>query len=73
MLKYFLYTKDSDSDGDLEVHTEECTLRFNKKLKEALGEHQNCASAVDKAKKLLQYKNRNINGCKFCCPKCHTN
>ncbi len=72
MLKYFLYTKDTDHDKDLEVHNENCRLRFNGKLKEALGEHSNCFSAVVKAKSLQDYKNCNINGCKFCCSACNT-
>lgn len=72
MKKYFLYTKDTDNDGDLEVHNEDCLLRFKHTLKEVLGYHSSCVSAVAAAKALTKYKNSRINGCKHCCPYCHT-
>lgn len=64
-MKYYVNNK-TQSNGDHEVHTENCNyLPSDKKY---LGEFSNCADAVKEAKKTY-YKS---NGCKTCSNACHT-
>lgn len=56
------------SKGEHEVHSETCPFLPLVYDKIDLGEHSNCQSAVHEARK---YHN-NVDGCKVCCPRCHT-
>jgi len=67
---YVLYLKDTDKDGDLEVHESNCSIIKYKTPFKELGWHKDGQSAVITAKLLYPYKN--INGCKFCSPACNT-
>jgi hypothetical protein len=56
----------AQSNGDHEVHTENCT--FLPSDKKYLGEFSNCTEAVKEAKKTYTKSN----GCKTCSNTCHT-
>ena len=67
MAKYYMNTN-AQSNGDHEVHKEGCSwmpLSHNRKY---LGQFYSCSEAVIEAKKY----DSNADGCKFCCPSCHT-
>jgi len=67
MEKYYV-NNTAQSNGDHEVHTENCywlSLVYSKK---DLGFHPNCESAVREAKKSYSKSN----GCKYCSKECHT-
>ena len=65
MKKYYVNNR-AQSNGDHEVHVENCdNMPSDKK---SLGEHSSCDSAVREAKKTYL----TANGCKNCCPSCHT-
>ena len=64
-MKYYV-NKKAQSNGDHEVHNENCNyLPSDKKY---LGNFSNCADAVKEAKK--EYTKSN--GCTYCAPACHT-
>jgi hypothetical protein len=64
-MKYYVNNK-AQSNGDHEVHTENCT--FQPLDKKYLGEFSNCSDAVKEAKKTHSQSN----GCKTCSNACHT-
>lgn len=67
MSKYYV-NKNSQSNGDHEVHKESChrlPLPANRKY---LGMFSNCKGAVREAKK---HYNK-VNGCYWCSTECHT-
>ena len=64
-MKYYV-NKNAQSNGDHEVHTENCI--FQPLDKKYLGEFSNCSDAVKEAKKTY-FKS---NGCKTCSNACHT-
>ena len=51
--------------GEHEVHKEGC--RYTPAFKTDLGNHYNCQSAIEAAKR----KYSNVDGCYFCCNPCH--
>jgi hypothetical protein len=67
MKKYYVSTQ-KQSNGDYEVHSEDC--RYLPKLinRIHIGIHSNCADALTEAKKIYQHSN----GCKTCSTACHT-
>lgn len=67
MAKYYV-NRNSQSNGDHEVHTTGCSFLPNPENRIDLGDHINCASAVKKAK---EYYNQ-VNGCYYCSNSCHT-
>jgi hypothetical protein len=67
MPNYFV-NKNTDAQGDHEVHTEDCPWIPEMKNRIALGYHANCKSAVKKAK---EYYSK-VNGHKYCSVDCHT-
>ena len=67
MKKYYV-NKNAQSNGDHEVHREDCSYLPNALNIEYLGEFYSCAGAVLEAKK----KYPTANGCYFCSRECHT-
>ncbi|AWG24235.1 hypothetical protein [Flavobacterium kingsejongi] len=68
MKNYYVNTK-AQSNGDHEVHTEDCSYLPSTANQKSLGKFSNCKDAVTEAKKTYTQSN----GCKTCCPDCHTN
>lgn len=66
-MKYYV-NKNKQSNGDHEVHTENCIYLPNIDNRKYLGEFSNCADAVKEAKKTYSQSN----GCKTCSNSCHT-
>lgn len=64
----YVMNKNPQSNGDHEVHETTCTHKPNPENQYPLGWHPNCKSAVAKAKTI----NPLADGCKYCCPDCHT-
>ncbi|MDK2772966.1 MAG: hypothetical protein KYX68_12180 [Flavobacterium sp.] len=67
MKKYYV-NKIAQSNGDHEVHSENCTFLPKIENRIYLGEFNSCRLAVTKAKEYY-YK---TNGCFFCSKECHT-
>ncbi len=65
MARYYV-NNNAQTNGDHEVHKQGCIWMPISKTD--LGEHPNCWSAVNEAKK--HYKQ--VNGCKTCSNECHT-
>ena len=67
MAQYYV-NQNQQSNGDHEVHVENCDfMPFEKNLLE-LGGHSSCSSAIEKA----QENYNQVNGCRHCAPDCHT-
>ncbi len=66
-MKYYV-NKNAQSNGDHEVHTEDCRYLPNSENRKFLGEFSNCKDAVTEAKKTYSKSN----GCYYCCSSCHT-
>jgi hypothetical protein len=67
MKKYYV-NENAQSNRDREVHREDCTYLPNVLNRKYLGEHSSCKPAVAEAKKTYS----EADGCKNCCPDCHT-
>lgn len=65
MAKYYV-NKNAQSNGDHEVHNEDCAWLPNKENREYLGEFDNCKDAVEKAKKTYP----TADGCGRCSKEC---
>lgn len=68
MPKLYYVNQNSQSNGDHEVHTEDCSFLPNPENREYLGRFNNCCDAVNIAKQ----KYSTANGCYFCSNACHT-
>jgi len=68
----FVLNQNVQNNGDHEVHdaTTGCTFIPAPQNQIDLGWHPTCFGAVVEAKR--RYPRNRINGCKFCCPMCHT-
>ena len=66
MPRYYV-NKNAESNGDHEVHVEECIRMPAEWNREYLGEFPSCRSAVIEAKK----KYSQADGCWHCSPACH--
>jgi hypothetical protein len=64
-MKYYV-NKNAQSNGDHEVHTENCN--YLPSDKKDLGDFSNCKDAVTEAKKTYTKPN----GCYYCSESCHT-
>ena len=62
--------KNQQSNGDYEVHQEDCKYMPEYLSRELLGDFDECKEAVEAAKEMFPNKSR-INGCYFCCNDCH--
>ena len=67
MARYYV-NRDSQPNGDHEVHTVNCSHPPLPTNRLDLGEHPNCQSAVREAKRTYVKSN----GCYYCCRECHT-
>jgi hypothetical protein len=67
MKKYYV-NKHAQSNGDHEVHNEDCSFLPHAENRMYLGIFYACASAVTEAKKTYP----KADGCAFCSPSCHT-
>lgn len=67
MSKYYV-NKNTQDNGDHEVHKEGCSWMPTVDNRIYLGEHYNCQTAVTKAKEHYSQ----ANGCYYCSNKCHT-
>lgn len=66
-LSYYANTV-AQSNGDHEVHDENCSYLPSPGHRKYLGEFESCRDAVKEAKK--QYSK--ADGCRYCSPNCHT-
>ncbi len=66
-MKYYV-NKNQQTNGDHEVHKEDCTRLPNRENRIDLGNHSSCQSAVSKAKEYYTQ----VNGCYYCSNPCHT-
>lgn len=67
-MKKFYVNKNAQSNGDHEVHTEDCQFLPLPENRKYLGEFSSCKDAVVEAK--ITYTQSN--GCKTCSNSCHT-
>lgn len=67
MTKYYV-NDNAQSNGDHEVHRDDCKELPAQSSRTYLGEFSTCKPAVEEAKK--HYKQ--VNGCKICSNACHT-
>jgi hypothetical protein len=76
MSKYILNKnqQDSQSGKNYEVHNEDsnCSKLPNLENRISLGYHQNCESAIRKAKETRPEWKYDIDGCFYCAKDCHT-
>lgn len=68
MSQPYYVNRNAQPNGDHEVHTTGCPVppEFHNRID--LGYHLTCYTAVQAAKQHY----RQSNGCRFCCPACHT-
>lgn len=67
-MKQYYVNKNAQSNGDHEVHNVDCKYLPSIENRIYLGVFSNCKPAVVEAKKTYTKSN----GCKTCCPDCHT-
>lgn len=67
-MEHYFVNNNAQSNGDHEVHKENCNYIPNALNRKYLGLFFNCYDAVIEAKKTFQKSN----GCKYCCNACHT-
>ena len=65
MDKYYV-NKNAQETGEHEVHISSCSWFPNERI--YLGEFSDCRDAIKEAKKHYN----NVDGCFYCCVKCHT-
>lgn len=68
-MKHYYVNKNSQSNGDHEVHTDTCSRLPDVTNRVYLGLFLSCKDAVEKAKKENFKK---ANGCYYCSLACHT-
>lgn len=67
-MPFYHVNRNSQSNGDHEVHTNECVHGADQANQLDLGWHQDCHAAVQKAKQTYP----SANGCYHCSYACHT-
>lgn len=67
-MKDYYVNNTAQSNGDHEVHTNDCQYFKSIISKKYLGEFSSCEPAVTEAKKTYSQSN----GCETCCNACHT-
>jgi hypothetical protein len=68
MPDYYVNDRAQDNSGDHEVHKDGCMWLGMVHSKTYLGDFASCFGAVAKAKTIYY----SSDGCKYCCPDCHT-
>jgi hypothetical protein len=66
-MKYYA-NKNAQSNGDHEVHDENCNKLPFESNRKYIGNFSNCKDAVNEAKK----SDSSADGCRICSPSCHT-
>lgn len=66
MANYYVNTS-AQINGDHEVHVDGCGWMPSSKVH--LGDYFSCGPAVEQSKR---YYYSQSNGCRYCCPACHT-
>lgn len=66
----YMINKKAQVTGEHEIHVTGCSYLPETKNQESLGNHTNCVSAVNEAKR--QNPNKSVDGCYWCCNACHT-
>lgn len=66
-MKNYYVNNQAQSNGDHEVHTADCRYLPSLLNRKALGQHENCKSAVTEAKKTYSKSD----GCETCSNDCH--
>jgi hypothetical protein len=64
----YYVNKNQQSNGDHEVHKSGCSWMPAEQNRIHLGKFDNCHKAVQAAKRHYS----KVNGCYYCCRKCHT-
>ncbi|MEA2016622.1 MAG: hypothetical protein U9O59_08005 [Actinomycetota bacterium] len=64
----YYVNKQEQENGDHEVHEYNCSWLPKEENRKYLGYFSDCHDAVRKAKERYSQSN----GCKYCCPACHT-
>ncbi|GAA0342285.1 hypothetical protein GCM10008967_35840 [Bacillus carboniphilus] len=64
----YIVNKAAEDNGDHEVHVETCVNLPREDNRDYIGEFDNCADAVEKAR--VTYPS--ANGCAHCAKECHT-
>ena len=67
--------QDSSSGKNYELHEEtsgKCNRLPNPENRLRVGNYVNCHQAMDSAKQKYLAMARNIDGCYYCCPACHS-
>jgi len=67
-MKSYYVNKNKQSNGDHEVNLSDCKYFPDAENRKYLGQFDNCADAVKESKKTYPQSN----GCKTCCPTCHS-
>ena len=67
-MKHYYVNKNSQSNGDHEVHNGGCPWLPRAENRIYLGFYSTCHQAVTEARKYY----RQVNGCAHCSPACHT-
>lgn len=67
MANYYV-NKNTDTQGDHEVHEQACPWLPEEKNRIYLGNYENCKDAVKEAKRYYS----KVNGHKYCSESCHT-
>ena len=67
-MRYYYVNKNAQSTGEHEVHTHGCPHPPNSENRKLLGIFASCEGAVQTAGKIYS----NVDGCAYCCQKCHT-
>ena len=67
-MAYFYVNRNSQANGDHEVHTTGCSFMPQTENRIFLGDHTSCGLAVKKAREYYSQ----VNGCYYCSKPCHT-
>lgn len=66
----YIFNKNTDDKGNHEVHNTKCVHLPYTQNQQRLGTYASCSDAIRAAKSLMG--KTNFDGCKHCCPECHT-
>lgn len=67
-MDFYYVNKNEQPTGEHEVHKLSCSHLPEERNRIYLGSFSSCSEAVREAKKHYD----NVDGCKYCCPACHT-
>lgn len=66
-MEHYYVNKNAQTSGEHEVHTDKCIFFSDIINRLYLGYFATCEEAIKEAKKHYL----NVDGCYYCCPKCH--